>query len=127
MIVEECLGCGYLDSAFCLVGSDLLHTAVRRGDPRRDREGSRDEREGGIRRRRRTSGDACGQLAMADEQLRRDGLLGESVHLARERARHAGGLAEPEPESEPPETSRAAEVAGLAAGVRELVRRDIPC
>lgn len=63
---------------------------------------------------------------MADEQLRRDGLLGESVHLARERARRTGGSGEPEPEpeSEPAETPRAAEVAGLAAGVRELVRRD---
>ena len=32
---------------------------------------------------------------MADEQLRRDGLLGESVHLARQRAQQQGGGAPP--------------------------------
>ncbi len=64
---------------------------------------------------------------MADEQLRRDGLLGESVHLARERARQAGEP-EPEPESEPAaeEPSRVAEVAGLAGGIREMVRCTLP-
>ena len=70
------------------------------------------------------------QPAMADEQLRRDGLLGESVHLARERARQAGGAGEPEPEpeSEPAaeESSRVAEVAGLAGGIREMVRCTLP-
>jgi hypothetical protein len=69
--------------------------------------------------------------AMADEQLRRDGLLGESVHLARERARQtgAGGEPEPEPESEPgaeEPPARVAEVAGLAGGIREMVRCALP-
>jgi hypothetical protein len=71
---------------------------------------------------------------MADEQLRRDGLLGESVHLARQRAQQQGG-GEPEPEPEPrpeggeeeeEEAPRAAEVAGLAGGIRDMVRRPLP-
>jgi len=60
-------------------------------------------------------------------QLRRDGLLGESIHLAGQRMRAAAEAAgEPEPEPEPEAeveegSARAAEVAGLATGIREMV------
>jgi hypothetical protein len=57
------------------------------------------------------------------DQLRRDGLLGQSVHLAGQRLR-AAAVDEPEPEPEAEEdNARAAEIAGLATGIREMV----PC